>query len=96
MTADHGHRQGPGPLSAGRDDAVAEVAPAGAAEEMIAHRVQDRTHGRWVVWFGRRTGRYWAMPRRRDLNRLLEARTPEGLLAAMGEIDAFYGGRAER
>jgi hypothetical protein len=86
-----GHARGP--LPAGWDNGAPEVVPGGAVEDAIAHRVQDRMEGRWVVWFGRRTGRYWAMSRRRELNRLVEARTPEGLLAAMDEIDAFYGGR---
>jgi hypothetical protein len=64
-----------------------------AAHDEIAHALQERSEGRWLVWFGHATGHYWAG--RRPLSRygrLVEATTADQLTAAMRQIDAINGG----
>lgn len=82
-----------GHVSAGLLD-MGEGAPdVCAVRDGIARRVQDGTEGRWLVWYGHRTGRYWATPTWPGANRLVEARTLDDLRAVMGEVDAFYSTR---
>ncbi|WP_157419892.1 hypothetical protein [Actinomadura kijaniata] len=54
-------------------------------------RQLDREHPAWTVWYGPRTGRYWAMPARGVASPLLEADQPEALEAAMREVETWYG-----
>ncbi|GAA4142458.1 hypothetical protein [Actinomadura keratinilytica] len=62
-------------------------------EDVIAREI-ERTTG-WVVWFGRVTGHYWATPRvPHPWARLLESDSPDGLRAAIGQVEMFYGGVA--
>ncbi|GAA1585186.1 hypothetical protein GCM10009678_79690 [Actinomadura kijaniata] len=56
----------------------------------VARRL-DRKHPAWTVWYGPRTGRYWAMPARGVASPLLEADRPEALEAAMREVETWYG-----
>lgn len=67
---------------------------ASLTQDEIARQVQARTHGRWLCWFGHSTGRYWAIRTVPGLFRLVEGQTPKDLIIAMGEVDAFYGGRS--
>ncbi|GLZ14571.1 hypothetical protein Acsp04_48060 [Actinomadura sp. NBRC 104425] len=61
-------------------------------EDVLARAVQATTRGRWLCWFGRATRRYWAMaPRSYPWSGLLESDTPEGLAAAIGQVELFYG-----
>ncbi|GLZ13696.1 hypothetical protein Acsp04_39310 [Actinomadura sp. NBRC 104425] len=72
-----------------------------AARALLARRPEDviardieRTTG-WVVWFGRVTGHYWATPRvPHPWARLLESDSPDGLRAAIVQVEMFYGGVA--
>ncbi|REE97324.1 hypothetical protein DFJ69_2791 [Thermomonospora umbrina] len=60
--------------------------------ERAARDVQRSTGGRWVAWWGRSTGRYWATPRAPyPWYGLLEAATPLGLRERIGDMDAEYG-----
>lgn len=61
-------------------------------EDIAARRFQRHTGGRWVIWYGHATGRFWAMPRPPNPWRgLVEAATLESLAARLTEIDTFHG-----
>lgn len=62
------------------------------SEDAAAMALQRRTGGRWLCWFGRATGRYWAMPRPPyPWWGLVEGAAPGQLLAAMTQIELVYG-----
>jgi hypothetical protein len=67
---------------------------ASPAQDEIARQLQARTRGRWLCWYGHRTGRYWAIRTGQGPFRLVEGPTPKDLAIAMGEVDAFYGGQS--
>ncbi|MGH3391586.1 MAG: hypothetical protein ACRDOO_22170 [Actinomadura sp.] len=84
-------------IDAARQDAAScrAASPGFPGQAEVARRLQERTNGRWLCWFGFRTGRYWAIPTVPRLFRLVEGRTPEDLRTAMAEFDAFHGDRFE-
>jgi hypothetical protein len=67
--------------------------PASPAHDDTARRLQEHTSGRWSVWYGHSTGRYWAIRKPPGIYGLVEGATPDDLITAMNEVDAFYGGR---
>ena len=62
-------------------------------QDEIAARLQARTHGRWLCWYGHTTGRYWAIRKPSGPYRLVEGATPKDLAIAMGDADAYYRGQ---
>ena len=61
-------------------------------EDQIAREMEQRTGGRWLVWFGHVTGHYWATPREPyPWHGLIENVSPVGLMAAIGQVETFFG-----
>ncbi|GLZ11237.1 hypothetical protein Acsp04_14720 [Actinomadura sp. NBRC 104425] len=47
----------------------------------------SRRYPGWTIWFGPRTGRWWALPpRERDVGAFVEAETPQRLIARIEVI----------
>lgn len=48
----------------------------------------DRDHPAWVIWWGDKTGRFWAVPRWPAVAPIIEAPDEGRLLTQMREIEA--------
>jgi len=59
--------------------------------DQIARSLEQQTGGRWVIWYGHHTGRFWAIPRGRHWNGLIEADGALEMLIRIGEVDAWFG-----
>jgi len=57
-----------------------------------AKNIQRQTGGRWVVWYGRATGRLWAVCRAGYWPGLIEATSAIEMLTRIGEVDAWFIG----
>ncbi|WP_067832450.1 hypothetical protein [Actinomadura kijaniata] len=51
----------------------------------------DQAHPAWIVWWGPKTRRYWALPARGLTTPVLEHAHPDGLEAAMREVEQWHG-----
>jgi len=56
-----------------------------------AKNIQQHAGDHWVVWYGRATGRFWAVCRGGWFRGLLEAASPLEMLSRIGEVDAWHG-----
>ncbi|REE97126.1 hypothetical protein DFJ69_2582 [Thermomonospora umbrina] len=79
----------PGP---DHDGSVAVQTISGRARsdaERAARVIQEATRGRWLVWYGWYTRRFWATPRAPyPWYGLMEAATPAGLWEQIDGLDA--------
>jgi hypothetical protein len=64
--------------------------PESPTHDDIARRLQGHTGGRWSIWYGHSTRRYWAIRKPPGTHRLVEGATPDELITAMNEVDTFY------
>ncbi|MBA9001996.1 hypothetical protein [Thermomonospora cellulosilytica] len=58
---------------------------------MIARNVEQQAGGRWAVWYGHATRRFWAVPRGKYWDGHIEATNALELLARIGEVEAWFG-----
>ena len=57
----------------------------------MARQIQHRHQPGWLVWYGRRTGQYWALAAwTRAQREMLGAATPGALDAAMTAFEALH------